>query len=245
LGDVLSSGESVAVDMIGATKAYREGCDLGSADACYEVGVLRQEGIRVTPNPEAGRTLLNRACRTGAQRACTRIALRHIRGLDGERDVATALLQLEASCTAGHGRACYELGELHRRGRDVPRNEARAKALFTRAATESAARCRATLAVCYPKPEVAGDFERRWVRYRGAPSFGLVAEPACDQRLERVCNDATDALTASCELGEAVCFRAADLTRLLAQRGLGSGAARADELERRGCKLEPARCPER
>jgi len=222
-GRLLASGEGVAVDAELAARVFRDGCELGSAAGCFELGVMREEGTRVSGDPAQAVRLLERACRNGEGDGCARLARRV------EPAFKTPLLA--GACESGHARSCIELAPVSDEARALER--ARASALPA---------CEAALAFCHDKGKVTPKLG--WQKWAGAPARVWWDPPACDERLERACLDASDALSLSCRrVTGAQCFAAARLLQRLARAGLGPERAQIDELVRlatddaqKGCK---------
>ncbi|RLB62444.1 MAG: hypothetical protein DRI90_09085 [Deltaproteobacteria bacterium] len=237
----LSRGEELPLDLDEAQKLWRRGCQLGDGFSCFKQGSLLQDGRAVTADPAQGQRHLEHACRLGEQQACTRLGHRLLAGRGVTKDIVEGSGMLHRACRAGYGRACADLAAILRYGRGVPVDEPRARKLLRQAVPDALEACEASLALCYDKQPLV-DVVRGWGRWAGAPAKLVVQHPSCDDRLERACRDAGEALAARCDMTGLGCFAGARLRRRLAAVGLEGGTQGAETLEKAGFAAATKAC---
>ncbi len=101
-------------------------CQHNSADACFHLGTLLNDGKRLPRVPVGAARSLGRACDFGSQGACASLA--GLVARDGE-----AVLQ--QPCTQGDANSCFMLGSMYAVGHSVRRNPERSASLYQQSCT--------------------------------------------------------------------------------------------------------------
>ena len=68
--DALGRGLGVEKDVVASFELFREQCDAGSSEACYELSVKYLQGIGTSQSFELSGEALDRACKMHNKRAC-------------------------------------------------------------------------------------------------------------------------------------------------------------------------------
>ena len=68
--DALGRGLGVEKDVVASFELFREQCDAGSSEACYELSVKYLQGISTPQSFELSGQALDRACKMHNKRAC-------------------------------------------------------------------------------------------------------------------------------------------------------------------------------
>lgn len=68
--DALGRGLGVEKDVVASFELFREQCDAGSSEACYELSVKYLQGIGTTQSFELSGQALDKACKMHNKRAC-------------------------------------------------------------------------------------------------------------------------------------------------------------------------------
>jgi hypothetical protein len=71
--------KGIPVDLVKARRYYFAACRDGVPQACYELGMLWQQGGGGPLNRRKARGLFRKACRAGHEEACVRLPARHRR----------------------------------------------------------------------------------------------------------------------------------------------------------------------
>lgn len=119
-----------AGDMAATRKHFSRACSLGHERACFNVGVMYQDGVGGAADPEHARWLFNKACQFGYASGCYNFGNMAMEGKGGARDDIAARKAQETACTAGVTQACNSLAVLVEAGRGGNRDMARALALY-------------------------------------------------------------------------------------------------------------------
>ena len=113
-----------------AIRSWGRACDLGSRDACSNLGMLYEGGRGVATDASRAIALYGRACDGGHLPGCANLGSLYL-GLAGvPEDLPRAVPLLERACAGKVPLACSNLGWLHQHGRGVTKDLARAAALY-------------------------------------------------------------------------------------------------------------------
>jgi Sel1 repeat len=96
-------------------------CQHNSAEGCFALGILLNDGKGLPRNPIGAARSLKQACDIGLERACT--SLVGMVKTDGDG-------VLMGPCNQGDGRSCFMLGSVYYGGQGVTRNLERSATLF-------------------------------------------------------------------------------------------------------------------
>lgn len=122
---------TIIADHATAALYYDRGCNLGSAGACNNFGVIKEKGLGGHEvDKAAAAQLYSKACDAKDQIACANLGDFYIQGVGVPRDVKKALSLLEKSCELKTARACHLLGEIYRHGDGVPHDPLRANRFY-------------------------------------------------------------------------------------------------------------------
>jgi len=108
---------------------YEGLCVRGSAEACFNLGLMLDTGDEIPSRPAAAKRPLERACGLGFGPGCGRLGLMYALGRGGEPDPTQAASLFGRACQAGDADGCANLAVLLREGRGVPEDRARATKL--------------------------------------------------------------------------------------------------------------------
>mgnify|MGYP000287634253 CR=1 FL=1 len=156
LGQQYATGEGVAVDVKAAQdlfylalsydsgsagdeapslarQSYEKACELGSAAACNNLGVLYHTGRGGEVLETRAQASYERACDGGLGPGCFNLARLQDRGAENAPLALPVLQKFERACDLDHGPACLLLARWLQVGQRVDPDPARASALWQRA----------------------------------------------------------------------------------------------------------------
>lgn len=131
---VLHRGElgNIPTNKHKANKAYHDGCVIGNAESCLNLGNSYYNEYGVKKDMTKVLQLYQRACSskemscgTGAVDACYNLGVLYEKADGVEEDFAKALAYYTEACNAGGGSGCYGLGVLYFYGRGVSQDYAK------------------------------------------------------------------------------------------------------------------------
>ena len=144
-------------------------CQRKSAESCFRLGTLLNEGKRVPRNAIGAARSLGSACDIGTDAACA--SLVNLVANDGET-------VLQRPCDQGDGTSCFMLGSLYALGRSVNRDSERAVTLYQRSCSFGFMRACGMLGEAYISGEgVSRDMVKAREVLEGACTGGYA--PAC------------------------------------------------------------------
>ncbi|MFW5966519.1 MAG: tetratricopeptide repeat protein [Persicimonas sp.] len=114
---------------------FHEACQMGHMSACYDLGVMQEQGMAAGPNFERAFELYEKACRADEPdaKACNNLAGLHQEGRLEQSDPDKVPELYERSCELGEMLGCRNLARLYRDAEGVERDMERAAELFERA----------------------------------------------------------------------------------------------------------------
>jgi TPR repeat protein len=160
LGMLLSGGQGLPRDPVGAGRSLKQACDLGLDSACgslvnivqsdgddvllqpckrgdgrscFMLGSLYYGGQGVKRNLEYSAALFQQSCTAGFTRGCGQLGESYLFGEGVPKDMLKAKQLLDNACDAGYAAGCFNVGIMHREGIETPKNVALAQARFRRA----------------------------------------------------------------------------------------------------------------
>lgn len=92
---------------------FRKDCNGGKALACFQLGVIMENGRGVMKSEAQSATLYNKACTGGHLPACQAFGKLYEEGRGVPADKARALHMYHTACQGGHQSACAELQRLN------------------------------------------------------------------------------------------------------------------------------------
>jgi uncharacterized protein len=96
-------------DPAGASRAaplFARACDLGTAGACNNLGLMHAHGLGVPLDAARATVLLQKACDGGELRACANVGSRYLLGDGVAKDEARGREMIERACKGGVMEAC-------------------------------------------------------------------------------------------------------------------------------------------
>lgn len=119
-----SAGNARGCDVLARTLDVE--CQHNSANGCFSLGVLLNNGKGLPRNPVGAGRSFKRACDIGMENAC--LSLANMVQTDGD----DPLLE---PCNGGDGKSCFMLGSIYYGGQGVSRNLERSATLFQQSCT--------------------------------------------------------------------------------------------------------------
>jgi len=119
-----------------ATESYadlKRACEASEPRACYQLGVMHEEGRGAQKHLRHAAGLYEKACTGGYPNACTNLGTLYLRGLGVEADPSRAATLFESACNANRAEACLQLGSLYVEGKGVQRDELAGLGFFEKA----------------------------------------------------------------------------------------------------------------
>jgi len=242
LGTLRGTGLNDGVNPGASAALYERACVLGDPQGCYHLAAMLLDGTRISRDIARGVGYLERSCRMGDQAACGHLGGLLVRGAGVTPELARGEQLLVSACRGGAVSACVTLAESLRRGRGVEVDEPRALSLLETAA-EATGACDERIAVCHEGAQVRQG--RVWSRWHRRPARFVVPLPTCDLTLDRVCNEAAEAVVQRCEHGRDGCIEAGALLRRMAAVGLAVSAPRREAVDKRAYDRARERCDRR
>ncbi len=106
-----------------ALAIHKKGCDLGSGDACDDVGTVTEDNIFGVENKKMAVEYYRRGCKLGNAISCWALAYKYFKGQGVDKNPLIGLKLLARSCDAGVADDCFELGKIIFEGKfGVPKN---------------------------------------------------------------------------------------------------------------------------
>lgn len=81
-------------------------CDAGSSEACFNVGVLFDEGKGMPADKNKAAMAYKAACEKGENRGCHRLGVMLVSGQGIPRDIGAGIRLLNQACDKGFGQSC-------------------------------------------------------------------------------------------------------------------------------------------
>ena len=106
---------SVPSDPSLAARSFERGCQGGSADACSNLGALREAGVGVRTNLSDAARLYEQACTGGAALGCSNLGALYARGKGVARDASEAQRLFSLACDTGSAAGCSNLMQIKAR----------------------------------------------------------------------------------------------------------------------------------
>jgi TPR repeat protein len=131
LGDSAHKGVSDDTGDLHTRLEDENGCWMGQADACLQVGrIYRAGGDGVAPDPAQSARLFAHGCDLGERVSCNMLAVALTYADGVPRDLERAVALYNRSCRLGAALGCANLGYMAEHGDGVARDGARAIALY-------------------------------------------------------------------------------------------------------------------
>ncbi|MFH1531656.1 MAG: SEL1-like repeat protein [Pseudomonadota bacterium] len=127
--ETMPTGALPALDL----KKITDGCRDGDAQSCLTLGMIKDQGVGVAPDPRSAISLYRRACSGGELLACYSLGVLLETGRGVDMDVVEAAAVYEAACKMDDARSCSNLGYLLELGDGVEEDPDRAAALYRKA----------------------------------------------------------------------------------------------------------------
>ncbi len=93
-------------DSTNAVVHFRQACELGSAGACNNLGLMYGDGKGVAPDPAKAIEYLGRGCDAGDLRACANVGSRYLFGTGVPADPTKGRELMAKACAGGVAEAC-------------------------------------------------------------------------------------------------------------------------------------------
>jgi TPR repeat protein len=93
-----------------------DGCEKGSARACYELGDMLHGGDDIVRDNDLSVALIDHACQDGYMRACYDMGVRFYLGAEVDQDLHASRAYFQHGCEQGTATACHMLGRIAREG---------------------------------------------------------------------------------------------------------------------------------
>ncbi len=118
-----------------AMRYFDAACNNGVLDACYDLGVLYEEGEAVPKDQAKAKALYEKACQAKKSdgMACNNLAVMYQKGLGVTADQTKATELYRRSCELGSMLGCRNLARRYLEGKGVEQNPTRAAALLEKA----------------------------------------------------------------------------------------------------------------
>ncbi len=149
LGYAYYCGNGVKRDTDRTLKFYKLACDGGSAQGCYDSGVLFDEGKDVAQNYERAATCYQRACEMdlpngegeaeAAAKSCSNLGVLYEKGRGVATDLKRAVELFGRACHGGNAIGCLNSGNMYARGAGLPRNLDKAEEIFKKLCDQGSA----------------------------------------------------------------------------------------------------------
>lgn len=126
----------VSLSASAATASYadlKQACEANEPRACYQLGVMHEEGRGAQKHLRHASGLYEKACTGGYASACTNLGTLYARGLGVEADPSRAATLFESACNANRADACLYLGSLYVEGKGVQQDGAAGLGYFEKA----------------------------------------------------------------------------------------------------------------
>jgi TPR repeat protein len=135
--DTLAAGVEQSGAVTGAVERalydlYLYGCELGSDDACQQLGYAHVYGARVNDDPWRAQDALVAACERGHGNSCHCAGSTLADGLLGAEDEPAAFALFVAGCELDQAQCCSWTGLMYDFGRGVPQDKHQAYTHFVR-----------------------------------------------------------------------------------------------------------------
>lgn len=134
VGVALLRGDGAAKDSTAGYAKLQRACDLGSPEACGEVGEQLALGAAgVHKDPVQARKYLELGCNRGSGVACLTLGIAYAYGLVGPVDIPKGFELAKYACENRSPRLCSVLGNFYRQGFGTPKDLALAGDYYKRA----------------------------------------------------------------------------------------------------------------
>jgi TPR repeat protein len=97
-----------------------DGCQEGSAEACYELGDMLHGGDDIVRDNDLSVAIIDHACREGFIRACYDMGVRFHLGVELEQDLHASRAYFQHGCAQANATSCHMLARIARDGLGVP-----------------------------------------------------------------------------------------------------------------------------
>ena len=136
LGYMLKHGMGlVEADITASREAFRMGCELEGADACFSYGMYLVEGTGGPPAVSEGIALLETECSKAhpedSVEACVELWNHHLRDQKGPVGLPNVKRFAQAACDLKDAPSCGQLGRLYRHGAGLDPDPTKAKHYLT------------------------------------------------------------------------------------------------------------------
>jgi hypothetical protein len=92
-----------------ALRSFERACQIGSPDACSNLGALYEAGVGVHASARDAAALYERACNAGAALGCSNLGALYARGKGVPRDESEAQRLFNQACASGSAAGCNNL----------------------------------------------------------------------------------------------------------------------------------------
>ncbi len=92
--------------------AYKKGCDLGNAEACYKLGNMYKKGNGVARDDYKAAKLYRKACNNGHAFSCTWLGWMYSEGKGVEKNLEEAKRLYKKACDKKDAEGCKYLGDI-------------------------------------------------------------------------------------------------------------------------------------
>ncbi len=117
-----------------ANKLWTKACDLGNMSACFNLGLLYNNGDGVKQDKSKAKELFGQACDSGHMRSCYNLGILYDNGDGIQQDKKKASELYTKVCDSEQNMgACLNLGVLYSTGEGVRQDKSKAKKLFGKA----------------------------------------------------------------------------------------------------------------
>jgi len=157
---------------------YQSTCDAGVQGACYQLGVIYDEGRGVTPDHDLALMQFDNTCEAGYAPSCTRLGEMYMSGHILDKDRRMGMQYIQRGFRDGDLEGCVRLGQMVEAGVGGDEDPVKARELYTQACEQgSGLGCHA----------LAGLFERGvGVAADSAAALGLYRS-TCDDGFGQSC----------------------------------------------------------